>query len=45
MTAAVQPGQRVGVGTPNCLVHERVFKEGGATQAAAVATCVCVWLG
>jgi hypothetical protein len=27
---------------PNCCVHERVFKEGGATQAAAVATCAQV---
>ncbi len=27
---------------PNCCVRERVFKEGGATWAAAVATCARV---
>ncbi len=26
----------------DCCVHERVFKEGGATRAAAVATCARV---
>ncbi len=42
MTAAAKPGQRVGGGTPNCRVCEHVFKEGGATQAVAVATCAQV---
>ncbi len=32
----------IGVGTPNCHVRERVFEEGGATWAAAVATCAQV---
>ncbi len=31
--------QCVGDGMPNCHGHEHVFEEGGATQAAAVATC------
>jgi hypothetical protein len=39
MTAAVKSGQRVGGGTPDCRIGECVFEEGGATQAAAVATC------
>ncbi len=38
MTAAVKPGQRDGSGMPNCRVCERVFEEGGATQAAVVVT-------
>ncbi len=38
----VKPGQRVGGCTPGCRVHERVFKEGGATWAAAVATLAWV---
>ncbi len=42
MTAAAKPGWHVGVGTPNCHVHEHVFKEGGATWDAAVATCAQV---
>jgi hypothetical protein len=39
MTAAAWPGQCVGGGTPECHMHERVFAEGGAAGAAAVATC------
>jgi hypothetical protein len=27
---------------PKCCMHERVFEEGGATQAATVATCAQV---
>jgi hypothetical protein len=42
MTAAAKPGQRVGGGTPKCCMRECVFKKGGATWAAAVATCACV---
>ncbi len=42
MTAAVKPGQQVGGGMPNYHVHECVFKEGGVTQAAAVAICAQV---
>jgi hypothetical protein len=42
MTAVVKPGHRVGGGTPNCHVRERVFEEGGTTWAAAVATCTQV---
>jgi hypothetical protein len=42
MTAAVKPGQGVGGGMPNCPIRKRVFKEGGATCAAAVATCAQV---
>ncbi len=38
ITAAAKPGYGVGCGTPNCHVRERVFEEGGATWAAAVAT-------
>jgi hypothetical protein len=48
MTAAAKPGERVGGGTPNCCVPEGVFKEGGATWAAAVANCAHVlmcWVG
>jgi hypothetical protein len=41
-TAAAWPGQRVGGGMPECRMHERVFKEGGAARAAAVATCAQV---
>ncbi len=39
MTAAVWPGQRVGGGTPECCMRERMFAEGGVACAAAVATC------
>jgi hypothetical protein len=42
MTAVAKPGQLVGGGTPDCSIRERVFKKGGATQAAAVATCTQV---
>ncbi len=42
MTAAVWLGQRVGGGMPECCMHERVFTEGGAARAAAVATCARV---
>ncbi len=42
MTAAALPGRRVGSGTPDSCMHERVFEEGGATRAAAVATCAQV---
>ncbi len=41
-TAAAWPGQRVGGGMPECCMHERVFTEGGAACAAAVATCAQV---
>ncbi len=42
MTAAAWPGQRVGGGMPECCMRERVFEEGGAAHAAAVATCAQV---
>jgi hypothetical protein len=42
MTAAAWPGQRVAGGTPECCMRERVFKEGGAACAAAVAICAQV---
>ncbi len=42
MTAAAWPGQRVGGGMPECCMHERVFKEGGAACHATVATCAQV---
>jgi hypothetical protein len=42
MTAAAWPSQRVGGGTPECRMHERVFAEGGADRAAVVATCAQV---
>ncbi len=42
MTATVWPGQPVGGGTPECHMRERVFEEGGAACAAAVATCARV---
>ncbi len=38
MNAVAKPGQCVGSGMPDCCVHECVFKEGGVTWAAAVAT-------
>ncbi len=44
MTAVAKPGQRVGGGMSNCHVRECVFKEGGASWAAAVATCAQVLL-
>ncbi len=39
MTAAAWPGQHVDGGMPECCMRERVFAEGGAACAAAVATC------
>jgi hypothetical protein len=42
MTAAVWPGQHVGEGTPEICMRERMFSEGGAACAAAVATCARV---
>jgi hypothetical protein len=45
MTAATKPGGRVvGGDVPNCCVRERVFKEGGATWAAPVATWAQVFM-
>ncbi len=44
MTAAAKPGQPVGGGTPDCCVCECMFEEGGATWAAAVATCAQVFM-
>jgi hypothetical protein len=42
MTAAAWPGLRVGGGMPECCMRERMFAEGGAACAAAVATCAQV---
>ncbi len=36
--------QRVGDGTPECPMRECVFEKGGATRAAAVATCAQVYM-
>ncbi len=42
MTAVAWPGQHVGGGMPECCMRERVFTEGGAACAAAVAICAQV---
>ena len=42
MTAAANPGRREGGGTLDCCTRDLVLKEGGATQAAAVATWALV---
>jgi len=42
MTAAAKPGQRGGGGALDCCTRDLVLMEGGATRAAAVATCALV---
>ncbi len=42
MTAAVKPGRREGGGALDCHARDLVLMEGGATQAAAVATWALV---
>ena len=42
MTAAAKPGQHEGGGALDCRTHDLVLMEGGATQAAAVATWALV---
>ena len=42
MTAAAKPGRREGGGTLDCRTRDLVLMEGGATRAAAVATCALV---
>jgi hypothetical protein len=42
MTAAAKPGQRQGGGALDCRARDLVLMEGGATQAAAVATWALV---
>jgi hypothetical protein len=42
MTAAAKPGQREGGGALDCCARDLVLMEGGATQAAAIATWALV---
>ena len=42
MTAAARPGRREGGGTMDCRARDLVLMAGGATRAAAVATCALV---